>query len=293
LQKYGRFIAVFILFLGLLIAGAGCTGQDSQEAPENRSQPAQQQQQPAQIKDEAKASREVTGQKEENTSGISKNREVQQHLEKNQNNKADAGNQEGELKLLPATVTHVVDGDTIHAALAGGKEEKVRFIGVDTPESTREIEPYGKKAAAYTKKRLDGRKIWLEFDVEKRDRYGRLLAYIWLEKPAGTGEKEVRAKMFNSELLLEGYAHVMTIPPNVKYTDYFAKYQLEAREANKGLWGLAGEEEDYYVASKKSNKFHRPDCKWGQEIPPHNLIKFNSKDEAFDAGYEPCRACDP
>ncbi|MCL6558106.1 MAG: thermonuclease family protein, partial [Firmicutes bacterium] len=112
--------------------------------------------------------------------------------------------------LLSATVTYVVDGDTVHIVLAGGKEEKVRFIGVDTPESTKEVEPYGKEAAAYTKSRLDGRKVWLEKDVAERDKYGRLLAYVWISPPTGAGEAEVRAKMFNAELLLNGYAQVMT-----------------------------------------------------------------------------------
>jgi len=159
----------------------------------------------------------------------------------------------------------------VHVTLAGGKKEKVRFIGVNTPESTKEIEPYGKEASAYTKSRLDGRKIWLEPDVEERDRYGRLLAYIWLEQPASDSEAEVRAKMFNAELLLEGYAQVMTVPPNVKYA-LFVKLQREVRETGKGLWGQireekAGEAEDYYVASSKSKKFHRPDCEWGRRYP--------------------------
>lgn len=129
----------------------------------------------------------------------------------------------------------MVDGDTVHVVLANGREEKVRFIGVDTPESTREVEPYGKEAAAYTRSRLDGRKVWLEKDVAERDKYGRLLAYAWLSPPKGDGEAEVRAKMFNAELLLQGCAQVMTVPPNVKYADLFAKLQREAREAGKGL----------------------------------------------------------
>ncbi len=142
---------------------------------------------------------------------------------------------ESAVKTLPARVTGVVDGDTVHVRLENGKEEKVRFIGVDTPESTREVEPYGKEAAAYTKKRLDGRTVYLELDVGERDKYGRLLAYVWLSPPKSDGEAEVRAKMFNAELLLEGYAQVMTVPPNVKYADLFAKLQREAREAEKGL----------------------------------------------------------
>ncbi|MBE3588750.1 MAG: thermonuclease family protein [Thermoanaerobacteraceae bacterium] len=139
--------------------------------------------------------------------------------------------------LLEATVTYVVDGDTVHVVLAGGREEKVRFIGVNTPESTKKVEPYGKEAAAYTKRRLDGRKVWLEKDVAERDKYGRLLAYIWLSPPKDDGEAEVRARMYNAELLLNGYAQVMTVPPNVKYADLFVKLQQEAREAKKGLWG--------------------------------------------------------
>lgn len=200
--------------------------------------------------------------------------------------------------LLPATVTYVVDGDTVHVTLSGGKEEKVRFIGVDTPESTREVEPCGKEASAYTKSRLDGRKIWLELDVEERDRYGRLLAYIWLEQPNGDGEAEVRAIMYNAELLLSGYAQVMTIPPNVKYADLFVELQREAWEDNKGLWNiskevLTEEAEDYYVAGARSNKYHRPGCEWGQKISPANLIKFKTVDGALDKGYEPCRVCKP
>ncbi|MDQ0286292.1 endonuclease YncB(thermonuclease family) [Desulfofundulus luciae] len=122
----------------------------------------------------------------------------------------------------------MVDGDTVYVRLENGKEEKVRFIGVDTPESTREVEPYGKEAAAYTKKRLD---------VGERDKYGRLLAYVWLSPPENDDEAEVWAKMFNAELLLEGYAQVMTVPPNVKYADLFANLQREARKVEKGLWG--------------------------------------------------------
>lgn len=103
------------------------------------------------------------------------------------------GSAEGAVKTLPARVTGVVDADTVHARLENGKEEKVRFIGVDTPESIREVEPYGKEAAAYTKKRLEGRTVYLELDVGEQDKYSRLLAYVWLFPPendgsAGSGE---------------------------------------------------------------------------------------------------------
>jgi micrococcal nuclease len=138
--------------------------------------------------------------------------------------------------LITAVVREVIDGDTFRAVLAGGREEKVRLIGVDAPESTKEVEPYGKEAAAYTRKRLSGRTVYLELDVGERDKYGRLLAYVWLDRPQSGSEDEARAKMYNAELLLVGLAQVMTVPPNVKYAELFVKLQQEAREAKKGLW---------------------------------------------------------
>jgi hypothetical protein len=72
--------------------------------------------------------------------------------------------------------------------------------------------------------------------VTERDRFGRLLAYAWLIQPADDNEADVRMKMFNAELLLKGYAQVMTSAPNVKYADMFVKFEREARNAGRGLW---------------------------------------------------------
>jgi len=99
------------------------------------------------------------------------------------------------------------------------------------------VEYYGPEAEKYTHSQLDGKQIWLQKDVQERDKYGRLLAYIWLEQPASDSESEIRAKMYNAKLLLDGYAQVMTIPPNVKYADLFVKLQREVREGGRGLWG--------------------------------------------------------
>ena len=105
-------------------------------------------------------------------------------------------------------VIRVVDGDTIVINYEG-KNEKLRFIGVDTPESVHPDKTkntsYGKLAAEYTKGKLLGKSVRLEFDVEKTDKYGRLLAYVYLDD-----------KMFNKTLLEEGYAKVATFPPNVR-----------------------------------------------------------------------------
>ena len=143
------------------------------------------------------------------------------------------------VKTISAQIIRITDGDTIRVRLESGKEEAVRLIGVDTPESTREVEPFGKEAAAFTQRRLDGKTVFLEMDVFERDRFGRLLAYVWLTQPANDNETEVRAKMFNAELMLQGYAQVMTIAPNVKYADMFVKFEREARGGNKGLWADA------------------------------------------------------
>lgn len=158
---------------------------------------------------------------------------------KNDPSAAEAERQEGEIKVIPARVVRAVDGDTVYVDMEG-KREKVRFIGVNTPETKdprRGVEYYGREAAAFTAKTLTGREVYLEFDVEQRDKYGRLLAYIWLERPVDGSDREVRTKMFNARLLLDGYAQVMTVPPNVKYSDLFVRYQQEAREKKKGLWG--------------------------------------------------------
>jgi micrococcal nuclease len=153
---------------------------------------------------------------------------------------APAGLPEGASSdLTRVTVARVVDGDTVRVLMPDGSEEPVRLIGVNTPESTTRHEPYGEEASAYAKRQLPkGRALWLVFDGHPRDRYGRILAYVWLEAPQSRSATEIRAHMFNAELLLEGYAQLMTIPPDVRYVDAFTPMQSEAREASKGLWGL-------------------------------------------------------
>lgn len=137
-----------------------------------------------------------------------------------------------------AKVVKVVDGDTIEVSV-NNKTYKVRFIGVNTPESTIKHEPYGKEASNYTKKMLTGKTVYLQKDVSETDKYGRLLRYVWLSIPKdNTNDKEIKEKMYNANLVLNGYAQVMTVPPDVKYSDKFVEYQKSAREGNKGLWAL-------------------------------------------------------
>ncbi|HVE91395.1 MAG TPA: thermonuclease family protein [Actinomycetota bacterium] len=147
-----------------------------------------------------------------------------------------------EFETEQVTVRRVVDGDTVEVEMADGRTEKVRLIGVDTPESTTRHERYGSEASAYTSKELSDRDVWLETDAGERDRYSRLLAYVWLVRPLTGSDGEVRENMFNARLLLDGFAQVMTVPPNVKYAELFVLLQSEAREARTGLWGLDPEE---------------------------------------------------
>ncbi len=135
-------------------------------------------------------------------------------------------------------VARVVDGDTLKMA----DNERVRLIGVDTPElhysekllrdsrktgkDVKTIQALGAKATEFTKDLCDHKRVRLEYDIVRRDKYGRLLAYVYLED--GT--------FVNSKIIEEGYGQVMTIPPNVKHADHFKKLERQARDGKKGLW---------------------------------------------------------
>lgn len=143
-----------------------------------------------------------------------------------------------ELGLELVTVSRVIDGDTFE--LSDGR--KVRLIGVNTPESTNRTEVFGKEASNYTKSKLEGKQIYLQKDVSDTDRYGRYLRLAWLDVPSSLdSESEIRSKMFNADLVLNGYAEPATYPPDVRYSEYFRKFAREAREGEKGLWAF-GEE---------------------------------------------------
>lgn len=135
-------------------------------------------------------------------------------------------------------VARVIDGDTLQ--LEDG--ERVRLIGIDTPEmhdsqklerdsrrtkqSKDVIQELGRRSYEFTKKLVEGKRVGLDFDVEPRDKYKRLLAYVYLQD--GT--------FVNAEIVKQGYASLLTFPPNVKHADLFAKLYREARENKQGLW---------------------------------------------------------
>ena len=145
----------------------------------------------------------------------------------------------------PVKVLYVIDGDTIKVTLAGRKES-VRLIGIDTPESKANVKAkkdssrsgqdlktilsLGKAASAFTKSLVKpGDLVYLEQDVQPRDRYHRILAYVHLKS----------GKMLNEEIIAAGYASVMTIPPNIKYRERFLNGYRAAREGRLGLWATS------------------------------------------------------
>jgi micrococcal nuclease len=121
-----------------------------------------------------------------------------------------------------ASVVRVVDGDTVELSGIG----KARLIGIDTPEVYGGVECYGREASAYAKRQLDGKRVRYTVGREERDRYGRLLVYLWLED----------GRSFNAMLVSRGFATPLTIQPNSEYADRFVRLSRRARESSAGLW---------------------------------------------------------
>jgi micrococcal nuclease len=135
---------------------------------------------------------------------------------------------------MTGRVAWVVDGDTIHMRL-GARLEKVRYIGINAPEipwPARWWHEGGARAHAVNRHLVARQAAALELDMQSRDSYGRLLAYVWVRR----GAEQVMA---NAEMVRQGYAQVMTIPPNVKYRGLLLVLQREARAAGRGLWAPA------------------------------------------------------
>jgi len=136
---------------------------------------------------------------------------------------------EEELVTVEATVTRVVDGDTIEVNL-GGTIYKVRYIGIDTPETVHPSEPvecFGQEASDRNSELVEGKTVRLEKDVSETDKYGRLLRYVWV------GDIFV-----NDYLVRHGYAYAYTYPPDVKHQEQLRQAQREAIENNRGLWAV-------------------------------------------------------
>ena len=177
---------------------------------------------------------------------------------------------EGELYF----VENVIDGDTVE--LKNGAS--VRLLGVDAPEKGR---PYSRKATEHLKRLIENSFIRLKFDVERKDRYGRYLAYIY----------DAKWKTFvNAEMLREGLAYLYVRRPNYSKFAELRDAQVEARRHKKGVWSRRRKREEYYIV--KGGITHRPSCprlrEWkGEEREYERLF------DALDSGAPPCRLCRP
>ncbi len=201
---------------------------------------------------------------------------------------------------LPAKVDRVVDGDTLKVTVEN-REETIRLLLVDTPETkhpTKPVQPFGPEASKFAKDILEGKEIGLELDVSERDKYGRLLAYVWI------GDK-----MFNEMLLEKGLARVAYIyQPNVKYVDQFKEIQRNAQEKGVGIWSI----EDYIledgfnestpespspkpisdrcqikgnITSKGEKIYHMPEGSYYDRTIAEEM--FCSQSDAEEAGFRP------
>jgi len=179
-------------------------------------------------------------------------------------------------------VRKVIDGDTIQ--LESG--ETVRYIGVDAPElyvKEGGSEFFAREAAKYNKKLVFLKKVKLEFDAEKKDSHGRLLAYVF-----------VKNTFVNAELVKLGYAKVMVKPPNTKYKDILLAQQQKAMDEERGLWQEKKRDtESSYIGNKRTYILHRPSCSYAKKIPDKGRIMFRSRVDAIKVGYTPCRYCKP
>lgn len=148
----------------------------------------------------------------------------------NQNSTSSSNSAQTELKGKEKVhVDRVVDGDTFVAKKSNGEQIKVRLIGVDTPETVKPntpVQPYGKEASNYSKQHLNNKDVYLEYDKEKEDRYGRTLAYVWLDKNT----------MYNEELVKKGLAREKYFSPNGKYRSTFEKDEEQAKKDKVNLW---------------------------------------------------------
>jgi len=179
------------------------------------------------------------------------------------------------------TVKWVNDGDTI--VLSDGRH--VRYIGINAPEiahDNHKSEAFGYAAKKYNQSLLRSKKVRLEFDKEKYDRYGRLLAYIFL----------LDGTFINKKMIKKGYAYVLHRRPNVKYDGVLFKAQRDAMSAEQGMWrnrnDKAGEE---YLGTERSKRFHLRTCPYGKKIKKRNRIFFTRKWDAFWSGFAPCKRC--
>jgi micrococcal nuclease len=187
--------------------------------------------------------------------------------------------------ITTTKVQAVIDGDTV--VLENG--EHVRLIGIDSPEKGFS---FYEEARNYAISLMEGKEVKLEKDVEDKDKYDRLLRYIWVDD-----------LFVNEEMIKAGWALAYRYPPDIKYADLFEQIEKDAKNNCLGMWKVDFNKPipppntptppKIYVGSKNSDKYHYPDCEWAQKILPENQVWFSSANDAITQGYQPCKVCHP
>jgi len=179
------------------------------------------------------------------------------------------------------SVKWVSDGDTIVL----GDGQHVRYIGINAPEVAHDdykAEAFGYAAKKYNQSIVQSKKVRLEFDKETYDRYGRLLAYIYL----------LDGTFINKEMIEKGFAYLLPRSPNLKYVKMFLQTQRDAMSAKQGMWHNWNEQKgEGYLGSKISKRFHVKTCSYGKRIKKRNRVFFTRKWDAFWSGFAPCKQC--
>ena len=176
------------------------------------------------------------------------------------------------------SVVSVADGDTVTLS----DKRKVRYIGVNTPEIVHGSKPgerFGPEAKKGNHALVNKRRVRLETDVEETDRYGRTLAYVYLED----------GSMVNEKLVEEGLAYCYPYGKNLAHKDVFLAAQRRAMNGRRGMWRNFSEPqgEEYYVGNPRSFRFHRP-----EHYPlKDRRVRFDSMRDAYYEGYAPCNEC--
>ena len=179
-------------------------------------------------------------------------------------------------------VKWVVDGDTL--ILVDG--QKVRYIGINAPELAHDdhsAEPYGEASKRFNALLVNRKKVRLEFDKERFDRYKRLLAYVFLKND----------NFVNAEILSNGFAYLLRHRPNLKYDSMLLQSQRHAMSAKVGIWQYWQENKNKVIGNKNSYRFHLPACPYGKRIKHRNRIVFHKKWDAYWEGYAPAKRCQP
>ncbi len=177
-------------------------------------------------------------------------------------------------------VRWVDDGDSI--VLQDGRH--VRYIGINAPEiqhADQNAEHFGNEAKSINKKLVFQKNVRLEYDREKRDRFGRTLAYVYLRN----------GLFVNIEMIAQGAAYFLFLRPKTKHMSLFVKNQHEAMLAGKGLWQNWKESNAEYIGNKRSRRFHLSTCPFTGKIESANKLRFSRKWDAFWAGYAPAKRC--